>query len=105
MKRLGAWREVSGGIEVSVRAKPGSSRSGIEPVVVDADGTSWLVVRVTVPAVDGKANSAIIAELARSLHMNRSAVSLVSGFTARRKRLLIEGHPASILSSLEKVTS
>ena len=105
MTQQGAWREVTGGVELAVRAKPRSSRSGVESVVTDTDGTSWLVVRVTVPAEDGKANSAIIAEVARSLQLSRSAVTLITGHTARRKRLMIEGDPAKILSGLKKAVS
>jgi uncharacterized protein len=44
-----------------------------------------LFLELTAPAVEGKANEAAIDFLARSLHLPRSSVELVTGARSRRK--------------------
>jgi uncharacterized protein YggU (UPF0235/DUF167 family) len=100
-----AWRALDGGVELAVRAKPRSARVGIDAVVKEADGSEWLVVRVTAPAEEGRANAAVQAEIARLVGLSRSAVTLVAGQSARRKRFRIAGDPDVILSDLAKLTS
>ena len=48
-------------------------------------------MRVSAAAADGAANAAVIAFLAKALGRPRSALRIVSGDTARVKRLEIEG--------------
>ena len=45
--------------------------------------------RVTAPAVDGKANKAVIALISATLGVPASAVSIVSGLTSSQKRVRI----------------
>jgi len=47
--------------------------------------------RVTAPAIEGRANKAIIGVIAGSLHVPASAVSIVSGATSSQKRILVTG--------------
>jgi uncharacterized protein (TIGR00251 family) len=72
-------------IRVDVRAQPGA-RS--ESVAFQADGT--LHVRVRAPAVDGRANAAVLSLLATAARLRRSQVRLVSGERGRHKRVEIE---------------
>ena len=58
---------------------------------VDADGRAYLKVRVASPPVDGAANAALVAFIAKTLRVPRSAVRLASGETARLKRLELQG--------------
>ena len=55
------------------------------------DGQPCLRVRVPAPPVEGAANEALIAFLARSLDLPRSAVTLVAGERARVKRVRLRG--------------
>ena len=71
---------------ISVRAKPRSSVSTLEPEV---SGT-W-VARLRSSPVDGKANAELIALVAKHFGCARSCVSLVSGATARLKLVRISG--------------
>ena len=50
-----------------------------------------LKLRLTTPPVDGKANKAVIAYLAKLCHLPKSAVTLKSGHQSRSKTLLISG--------------
>ncbi len=50
-----------------------------------------LLVRVTAPPVDGKANTAVRKLVARAAGVPPSAVNVVRGHTSRDKTLRIEG--------------
>lgn len=76
---------------LAVRLTPRGGRDAIDGWAIDADGRPYLKVRVASPPVDGAANAALIAFLAKSLKIPRSAVRLTSGETARIKRLELEG--------------
>jgi uncharacterized protein (TIGR00251 family) len=50
-----------------------------------------LMVRVTAPPADGKANAALCKLLAKALRVPRTSVSIVRGETARDKLVRIDG--------------
>lgn len=60
-----------------------------------------LRVRVTAVPDKGKANTAVIGLLAKALGVPKSAVTLVSGDTARLKTVAIEGDPATLAARIE----
>jgi len=68
-----------------VRVKPGSRKGPV--VEVGPDGELTIYVRE--PAVDGKANDAVVRLLAAHLQLPRSRVELVSGAASRLKRFRI----------------
>ena len=70
---------------VSVRVKPGSKKGPL--VETGPDGELTLYVRER--AVEGKANDAVVALLAKHLGVPRSRVELASGATSRLKRFRI----------------
>lgn len=70
---------------VSVRVKPGSKKGPL--VETGSDGELTIYVRER--AVDGKANDAVVALLAKHLGVPRSRVDLASGATSRMKRFRI----------------
>jgi uncharacterized protein len=57
-----------------------------------------LRVRLAAPPVDGKANDALVAWLARELDLPRREVSLLRGQSARSKQLLI-AQPVALLQA------
>jgi uncharacterized protein YggU (UPF0235/DUF167 family) len=65
------------------------SRAGADHVGPWSEGV--LKVRVTRPPADGEANAAVIAAVARALHIAPSRIELVAGRRSRRKRLRIDG--------------
>ena len=71
---------------ITVRAKPRSSVSALEP---ETPGT-W-IARLRSSPVDGKANAELIALVAKHFGCARSCVSVVSGATARLKLVRIAG--------------
>jgi len=71
---------------IVVTVKPGAKVPGI---VLGADGS--IVVRVRERAIEGKANEAVRAALARALGVPKSAITLVRGATARVKGFQVDG--------------
>ena len=84
------WRETPGGVELFVRLTPRGGRAGFDGIA-ELDGQTVLRLRVAAPPVEGAANAALIAFLAKALGLPRSAVTLVAGERARIKRLRLAG--------------
>ncbi|MDO8185957.1 DUF167 domain-containing protein [Conexibacter sp. JD483] len=78
--------------ELSVRLQPRAKRN---EVVGTRDGV--LLVRVTAPPVDGKANAALCKLLAKELRVAPSTVAVIRGSSARDKLLRIDGIETSEL--------
>ena len=78
--------------ELRVRVQPRARRSELAGM---REGS--LVVRVAAPPVDGKANAALCAFLAKQLGVPKSRVSVVRGLTAREKVVRVEGVSAEAL--------
>jgi uncharacterized protein (TIGR00251 family) len=76
--------ERDGGSELSIYVTP---RAGRSEVAGEREGALWL--KLAAPPVEGAANEALIALLARRLEVPRSALQLVAGATGRRKRVRI----------------
>jgi uncharacterized protein (TIGR00251 family) len=74
------------GTRLRLRVAPGSRRPGI----AGRYGEGWKV-RVVQPPEDGRANHAVVALLAETLELPRSAVSIVSGHGGRDKIVALEG--------------
>ncbi len=73
-------------MELDVRVIPRASREQLAGV---RDGR--LLVRVTAPPLDGRANAAVCALLAKAAGVPKGAVSVVRGEASRDKRVRIEG--------------
>lgn len=82
------------GCAVTVKVTPRASKNAI--LGAEAD---WLRVALTAPPVDGKANEAARRFLAETLGLPRTAVTLLSGQTARLKRFALAGITAEALRS------
>ena len=81
---------------VSIKVTPRASKSRIEV------SNQLVKVYTSAPPVDGEANEAVIALLAKSLGIAKSRIEIVAGFSSREKRLSIpELTDEEILSKLE----
>ena len=78
-------------VTLVVRLTPRGGRDGADGWALDADGRPYLKARVASAPVEGEANAALIAFIAKSLRVSKSAVRLAAGATARLKRLEIDG--------------
>ena len=73
-------------MRVTIRVRPGSARPG-----VGGEQAGALVVRVSAPAVDGRATEAALAAVADAFGVRRDAVTLVTGRTSRTKVVDVAG--------------
>ncbi len=73
------------GLRFNVYVQPRSSRNQ----VVGRHGDA-LKVKIKAPPVEGAANKMCIAVLAKALNIPKSAIEIVSGHSARTKRLHIQ---------------
>lgn len=77
------------GAVLIVHVQPNANRTEYAGVYGDA-----LKFRVAAPPVEGAANEALCAYLAKRFGLPRKAVVIRSGAGARRKRVLLAGVPA-----------
>ena len=89
---LGTTKRARGAMSfvITVRAKPRSAISALE-----TDGPGIWVARLRSPPVDNKANAELIGLVARYFGCPKSAVTIVSGASARTKRVRISGAVAA----------
>lgn len=80
-----------GSATLAVRVTPNASKSAIGPAVTLADGRAALGVRIAAPPVEGAANEALVALLAKSLGVRRSCITIVTGEASRLKRVRVAG--------------
>jgi hypothetical protein len=90
---------MSGEIVVAVRVKPGASRTSVGGCHQGPGGPA-LVVAVTAPAVDGRANEAARRALAGALGLRPAAVGLHRGATSRNKLFTVPAEAARRVRAL-----
>jgi uncharacterized protein YggU (UPF0235/DUF167 family) len=91
------------GHRFAVRVKPGARHTAV--------GGHWdgrlgaaLVVAVTAPAVDGKANEAVCRALATALDVPRRQITVVTGAHARDKLVEIDPAPPGLEARVNALT-
>jgi len=82
-------------MRVTIRVRPGSARPG-----VGGEQAGALVVRVSAPAVDGRATEAALVAVAAAFGVRRDAVTLVTGRTSRTKVVDVAGGDPRRLADL-----
>ncbi|MFN8126592.1 MAG: DUF167 domain-containing protein [Candidatus Nanopelagicales bacterium] len=87
-----------------IRAKPGS-RSESVTVATDHSGAQVLIVRVRARAVDGAANEAVVAAVAKALGVRKRDVSMVVGQRSRDKHLEVDAEPEDVRAALAELTA
>jgi uncharacterized protein len=82
-------------VRVTIRVKPGASRTS-----VGGEHDSALVVRVGARAVEGQATEAALSAVAKAFGVRRRAVTLVTGATSRTKIVDVDGADPAVLAAL-----
>ncbi len=85
----GAVTEDRQGVVIAIEVSAGAKEE-----IFPAGYNEWrrsIGCRVTAPAVEGRANKAILKLVARTLSVPVSSVSLVSGSVSSQKRVLVTG--------------
>jgi uncharacterized protein (TIGR00251 family) len=86
-----SYRDDSCVFRVTVRVKPGASRTAVGGRWGDSAQGEQLVVAVNAPPVDGAANMAVITAVAKEFGLRRGDIRLISGATGRSKVLELNG--------------
>jgi uncharacterized protein (TIGR00251 family) len=94
-----AWYRYDGAsrlLVINVHVQPNARTSAITGLHGDA-----LKIRVAAPAVDNKANAALVGFLARVLGVAPETVSLRRGARGRRKSIEIRDAPPEFIAQIE----
>jgi hypothetical protein len=83
-------RQTKDGVTLAVRALPGAKKTAIIGIYGE-DVSEQLKIAVNAPPIEGRANDALIAFLARTFSLPKSDVTLVSGTSSRSKVFLLRG--------------
>ncbi len=89
------------GVRLALRLTPRASRNGVDGIADDAEGRPVLKLRLVAPPVEGAANKALIAFLAKTLSLRKADITIRSGETSRIKILHLAGDSAAILHKLD----
>ena len=74
---------------VEIRLHP---RGGRDQVMGERDGA--VLIRISAPPVDGKANAALITFVAKTIGVPMGAVTIIRGETSRTKVIRVAGRAA-----------
>jgi uncharacterized protein (TIGR00251 family) len=85
---------------IEIRVRPNSSRNKVGSI---AGNPPRLIVAVQAPAVDGKANEAVIKELAKAFDCRARDFTIVFGELGRDKRLLVQGDLGTLAKKYEEL--
>jgi hypothetical protein len=77
---------------VDVRLQP---RGGRDQVMGERDGV--VLIRISAPPIDGKANAALISFVAKTLGVPKGDVDIVRGETTRNKVLRVAGQAPTVV--------
>ncbi len=86
-----AWALTAGGIDIAVRVTPRGGRD-----LLAAGTPDHFAARLAAAPVDGAANAALIALVAKTFGIPRRQVVLISGDMSRLKRLRLSGAPQAL---------
>jgi uncharacterized protein (TIGR00251 family) len=85
---------------IEIRVRPNSSRNKVGGI---AGNPPRLIIAVQAPAVDGKANEAVIKELAKAFDCRARDFTIVFGELGRDKRLLVQGDLVALTKKYEEL--
>lgn len=85
---------------IKIRVSPNAKRSGFEGLWND----THLKLALRAPAVDGKANEAVIDFLSDFFHIKKSQIQIISGQTNRCKIIRLDVVDLELTNHLLKLT-
>src|SRR4249919_3173484 len=99
------WSTSSGGVILTVRLTPKGGRDAIDGIETMSDNRVVLKIGVRAAPSEGEANAVLIKLIATAVGVPPRDVSLVTGATARIKRLNISGDGPTLVAALEKIAA
>jgi uncharacterized protein len=92
---MDALTAVEEGTEIRVFCQPRAARTAVVGLHAGA-----VKAKVRAPALEGRANEALVSLLAAALGVPRARVRLVAGASSRWKRLVVEGLGIDLVAPL-----
>lgn len=92
-------RAAKDGVTLAVRAQPGAKKTAIVGLYGEGDAAQ-LKIAVHAPPIEGRANAALVAFLAETFGLPKSAVELIGGELSRSKVFLLRGVTADRAEAL-----
>ena len=83
-------RPTADGVSLAVRAQPGAKQTAVTGIYGEGSAAQ-LKIAVKAPALEGRANEALIEFLAKTFGIAKSAVKLTAGESSRSKVFLLRG--------------
>jgi uncharacterized protein len=83
-------RQAKEGVTVAVRAQPGAKRTALAGLYGEG-AEAQLKIAVQAPPIEGRANEAIVAFLAKLFGRPKSSIEIISGELGRSKVFLVRG--------------
>ena len=87
---------------IGIRVTPRSAKAGIGDWKFDPGGRPFLEVRVAAAPTDGAAKDAVLKLLAKALGLPKSSLTIVSGHSARLKRIELPLDEAEIRARISR---
>jgi uncharacterized protein (TIGR00251 family) len=85
---------------IEIRVRPNASRNKVGGTV---GNPARLIVAVQAPAVDGKANDAVLKELAKAFNLRPRDFTIVFGELGRDKRVIVTGDLTALHERYEQL--
>lgn len=86
--------ETPEGTRFAVRVAPRASRTAVVGVIGEGDDAA-VKIALQAPAVEGRANAALVEFVAEWLRVRRADVTIVAGERGRSKVILVQGRTAA----------
>ena len=88
------------GVRLFARVTPGAAKDEVTGIWQGGEDGKRLAIKVAAPPDKGKANTAIIKLLSKTLGLPKSSVSIIAGETSRLKTLVFAGDEAEIVAAM-----
>ena len=88
-------REHPDGCTLAVRVQPGAKKTAFAGFYGDGSETRARIA-LQAPAIEGRANVALVEFLAKAFHLSKSSVRIISGESSRSKVCLLYGLKSDI---------
>lgn len=103
MSKTRPWVVEPDGLVVTLRLTPKAGRDGFDAVATLGDGRAVLKARVRAAPSEGEANAALVRLLSKALNAPVSRIAIVSGASARIKRVRIVGDGPALAAAMGKI--
>ena len=102
MQGTAAISATADGLKVAIRLTPRAGRTAIAPEVAEGPAGPAFRAQVTAAPSDGAANAALVALLAKTWRLPKSAIEIAAGAKDRNKTVLLRGDASALRATIER---